>query len=110
MANATRAGVEANVNVVAAGVEDVVNPVPAGQRGMLISNPPWGVRMDDRNALLPLYRKMGEVLPSRFPGWKLWLLMGDDAHPEALGLPVLQRFEIQNGPVRVHFCGFELPE
>ncbi|MBN2715040.1 MAG: hypothetical protein JXX14_04240, partial [Deltaproteobacteria bacterium] len=43
--------------------------------GLLVANPPWGVRLND-GSILDTYREIGQ-LARRYPQWKLCLIASD---------------------------------
>jgi putative N6-adenine-specific DNA methylase len=52
-------------------------------------NPPYGTRLGDKGALLPLYQALGRVLLGRFAGWRVGLVTSEPALAGATGLPFL---------------------
>ncbi len=68
---------------------------PEGLPGLVIVNPPYGVRIGDRKPVLALYRSLGETLLARFQGWRVGLVTNDPALAAASGLP----FAAPIGPV-----------
>lgn len=86
-ANAERAGVAGHTEFRQAAISDILPP--AGPPGLVIVNPPYGTRIGDRTALAPLYRALGQVLRSRFAGWRVGLVASEPALAHATGLPFL---------------------
>jgi putative N6-adenine-specific DNA methylase len=85
--NAERAGVSAATQFTEHAIADLVRPeVPPG---LVMVNPPYGTRIGDRAGLTPLYRTMGQVLKTRFAGWRVGIIATDRALVEATGLPFL---------------------
>jgi putative N6-adenine-specific DNA methylase len=70
-------------------VPDQRCPRPRGSARPVIVNPPYGARLGDRKALLPLYRALGQTLLARFPGWRVGLIASDASLARATGLPFL---------------------
>lgn len=99
-ANAERAGVEGDVTF-ERGTLRQLEPPPG--RGSLVTNPPYGVRVGDRQGLRPLYADIGRVAATRLAGWDVTLLVADDALARATGLPLRPLLATRNGgiPVRV---------
>ncbi|HEY7742359.1 MAG TPA: hypothetical protein VIA19_04860 [Burkholderiales bacterium] len=90
--------VMARTNAERAGVADLTEfrqrPIsevaaPEGPPGLVIVNPPYGSRLGDRKALLPLYRALGHTLMTRFPGWRAGLVTSEPTLARATGLPFL---------------------
>jgi putative N6-adenine-specific DNA methylase len=99
-ANAERAGVAADVRFEVLPVSAVAGlPGP----GLVVTNPPYGVRVGERDRLRNLYVALGNLLRTRFPHWSAALLIGDRMLGDQLGLPLRDAFTTSNGgiPVRL---------
>ena len=99
-ANAERAGVAADLELRRAALSDIA---PPGATGLLLTNPPYGVRVGERAPLRDLYAQLGNVCRRDFSGWQVALLA---AHAELLAqtrLSFTTIFETSNGglPVRL---------
>lgn len=81
---------------------------PCGHQGVLVMNPPYGVRMGDKRELELLYRKIGEVFKRRFTGWTAYLLAGDLELAKLIGLKPSRRFVLFNGPLECRLLKYEL--
>jgi putative N6-adenine-specific DNA methylase len=99
-ANAARAGVSADVEFVPRALSDLV--VPASP-GLLLTNPPYGVRVGESGALRDLFARLGQVARTRCPGWRVALLSGDRTLEGHTGLRFREVLRTTNGglPVRV---------
>ncbi|MBR0655462.1 THUMP domain-containing class I SAM-dependent RNA methyltransferase [Plastoroseomonas arctica] len=87
MANAERAGVAEITAFRQAAISDAT---PPGDRpGLVIVNPPYGNRLGDGAALLPLYQAFGNVMTRRFAGWRVGIIASDARLAQATGLPFL---------------------
>jgi len=86
-ANAERAGVGGMTEFRQAAVSDI--QPPEGPKGLVILNPPYGTRIGDKKALIPLYRALGQVLKSRFSGWRVGIITAEGMLAQATGLPFL---------------------
>lgn len=62
---------------------------PEGPPGLVIANPPYGTRIGDKKALIPLYRAFGQTLTTRFSGWRVGIVTTETALAHATGLPFL---------------------
>ncbi|MDO5657298.1 MAG: class I SAM-dependent RNA methyltransferase [Paracoccus sp. (in: a-proteobacteria)] len=60
---------------------------PEGPPGLVIANPPYGGRIGNKNLLYGLYAAMGEVLRSRFAGWRVGIVTTEGGLARAMGLP-----------------------
>ncbi|HEX7121266.1 MAG TPA: class I SAM-dependent RNA methyltransferase [Gemmatimonadaceae bacterium] len=97
--NAERAGVAADLQLERAEVSALQ---PTGQPGWLVTNPPYGVRLGQRDELRGLYAEFGAVLRERFRGWRVAILSTDRRLDAQLRLPLLDALQTTNGGIRVH--------
>jgi putative N6-adenine-specific DNA methylase len=104
-ANAAAAGVASWVAIEPADVLDASAPEPAG---MLIANPPYGVRLNDQAQLDAFYPKLGDALKRRFAGWTACFLTGDLRLAKLIGLKPSKRTPLYNGDIECRFFRFEL--
>lgn len=103
--NARRAGLEYAISFDRRPFEDTE---PCGHQGVLVMNPPYGVRMGDKSELEGLYRKIGEIFKRRFTGWTAYLLAGDLELARLVGLKPARRFVLFNGPLECRLLKYEL--
>lgn len=78
---------------------DIVNVVPPADSGVLVANPPYGVRIGEGDDLALLYPKMGEALKRKFAGWNTYFLTNDLAMPKLMRLTPSKRTPLYNGPL-----------
>ncbi len=99
-ANAARAGVESDVAFTVAPIS-ALEPPPGD--GWLISNPPYGVRVGERDRLRNLYAQLGNVARAKLAGWTVGLLLADRRLESQTGLELRESFATRNGgiPVRM---------
>lgn len=100
LANAERAEVSSAARFRQAPVEALERP--EGMAGLVIVNPPYGLRIGDRKKLYPLYGALGTVLRARFSGWRVGLVTADPALARATGLDFHKPGEsVDNNGVRI---------
>lgn len=100
--NLHRAGLGDRVEVRRAALADVEPPGPGRAEiphGLLVTNPPYGVRLGEEREVEELWRSLGNVLRRRFLGWEGWLLAGDPELAKRLGLRPRGRHVLFNGPL-----------
>jgi putative N6-adenine-specific DNA methylase len=97
-ANADRAGVLDDVDFQVRAVS-AIEP-PAGP-GLLIANPPYGVRVGDTDALRSLYAALGNTARAKAPGWTLALLSAERKLEAQTGVAFTERFRTSNGGISV---------
>ena len=73
--------------------------VPPADHGVLVANPPYGVRIGEDEALAVLYPKMGEALKRKFAGWNTYFLTNDLRLPKLMRLTPSKRTPLFNGPL-----------
>lgn len=99
-ANAERAGV-ADITEFEEGAIEALTP-PNGPPGLVIVNPPYGDRIGDKARLKALYRALGQVLSTRFSGWRVGIITNDETLAKATGLPfALDAPPVLHGGLRV---------
>ncbi len=103
--NAAAAGVEAWVDIVEA---DALTRSAPGPSGLLIANPPYGVRLGDEADLAAFYPKLGDALKQHFAGWTACLLTGDPRLPKQIGLKPSRRTPLYNGAIECRLFRFEI--
>lgn len=99
-ANAVRAGVENDIEF---GVRalSAAAPPPRTGAGLVIANPPYGVRVGEREPLRDLFARLGQVMRTNFPGWRLALLSADRELEGQVGMRFEERFRTSNGGIGV---------
>jgi putative N6-adenine-specific DNA methylase len=78
---------------------DIVNVVPPADHGVLVANPPYGVRIGEGDDLALLYPKLGEALKRKFAGWNTYFLTNDLTMPKLMRLTPSKRTPLYNGPL-----------
>lgn len=77
--------------------QDMLEVTPAAESGVLVANPPYGVRIGEEDALAVLYPKMGELLKRKFSGWNTYFLTNDMTLPKGMRLTPSKRTPLFNG-------------
>jgi len=99
-ANAERAGVAGDVEF----VRRTVSELPAAEGpGLVACNPPYGVRVGERQALRNLYAALGTTLRERRPDWQLALLSASPLLDGQVGVRWREVWRTTNGgiPIRL---------
>ena len=95
----------ARTNLNAAGLTDVVSlkqanvleiSAPASS-GIIVSNPPYGVRLGNADDLASFYPKLGDALKQKFSGWRAYILSADMTLPKLIRLSASKRTVLFNG-------------
>ena len=85
--NAKRAGVSAFTEFKQQAISALVPP--EGAPGLVMVNPPYGTRIGNKTELVALYKALGQVLVSRFSGWRVGLVTTEVPLAKSTGLPFL---------------------
>ncbi len=78
---------------------DITTVIPPAESGVLVANPPYGVRIGEDEELALLYPKMGEALKRKFAGWNAYFLTNDMRLPKLMRLTPSKRTPLFNGPL-----------
>jgi len=105
-ANAARAGVSEEVELSVRPVS-AVDPPPG--LGWVVINPPYGVRVGERDPLRNLYAALGRTLRARCPGWTLALLSPDRVLEGQVGIPLDEALRTSNGGIPVRLVVGRVP-
>lgn len=109
-ANARRAGVAELISFDAAEVGKLVNPLPEGPTGTVISNPPYGERLESEPALIALHNMLGRIMKTQFGGWQLSLFSASPELLSCLQLRAERQFKAKNGPLECVQKNYQLAE
>jgi putative N6-adenine-specific DNA methylase len=106
-ANAARAGVSAELTLSRRALSDAAPP--AGP-GLVLTNPPHGVRLARGRDLRDLYARLGQVLRARCPGWRVALLSPGPRLWGATGLRLEPRLSVLHGGLRLALATGTVPD
>lgn len=105
-------------NIKAAGLDGVVNveqialaDLKCSQAsGLLITNPPYGERLQNKDEALQVYRTLGEVLRRECQGWHAAVLAPDVKQGQAVGIHSHRSLSFSNGSLPCKLYLFEVTE
>ncbi|MGP8035194.1 MAG: bifunctional 23S rRNA (guanine(2069)-N(7))-methyltransferase RlmK/23S rRNA (guanine(2445)-N(2))-methyltransferase RlmL [Steroidobacteraceae bacterium] len=100
-ANAARAGIAGQVQLEVGPLSEaapLAGRSPA-RAGLVCTNPPYGVRLEDQAGARAVYRELGAVLRERFAGWNAAVLTGAPALGVELGLRAHRTHTLWNGAI-----------
>lgn len=104
--NARRAGVEHLIHFQQRPVSALSHPK---KYGFLISNPPYGERMEEKESLPELYRELGEAL-RRLDSWSSYLITAYEDAEHYIGKKADKNRKIYNGMIKTYFYQFLGPK
>ena len=70
---------------------------PNGEGGIMISNPPYGVRLAEVQALQALYPQLGTWLKQHYAGWLTGMFTADRNMPKFMRLSPKRKIPLYNG-------------
>lgn len=98
--NIERAGLTKYIDVMVKELANFAPPTHHGNKqGIIVTNPPYGERMAEREYLIDLYTTFGKVLREKFAGWQLAMLAGSSEFSKALALHSHKQYHLFNGSI-----------
>ena len=104
--NAKRAGVEHLIHFQQRPVSELNHPK---KYGFLITNPPYGERLQEKEALAGLYGEIGEAL-NRLDSWSAYLITSYEDTQRYIGRKADKNRKIYNGMLKTYFYQFLGPK
>lgn len=106
----------AGVNLKAAGLEgcvrlmqaDLLELDPPAEAGVMVSNPPYGVRIGEESELEAFYPELGDALKAHWAGWRCHFLSADPALPKGMGLKASRRTPLFNGALECRLYEYRM--
>jgi putative N6-adenine-specific DNA methylase len=87
---------------------DILALEAPAEQGVLLINPPYGVRLNRPEELDAFYPKLGDWLKQRFSGWRAYIFTGDLRIPKLIGLAPSKRIPLFNGPLECRLYEFHI--
>ena len=81
---------------------------PPASRGMLVTNPPYGVRIGEKEKLAAFYPQLGDVLKKRFAGWTAFIFSGDPDLPKLIRLQPSRKTVLYNGALECRLYEYRM--
>lgn len=105
-ANARLAGVEHLVHFQRRGVDQLSH---AKKYGFILTNPPYGERLEDKENLQALYRTLGERYQS-LDSWSMYLITAYEQAESAIGRKADKNRKLYNGMMKTYFYQYMGPK
>ena len=105
--NAGRAGVVNLVQFEKRALE-AAESKPEYRPGLIVTNPPYGKRMDAEEDLPALYARLGDTLKRRFPGWRAAVFTGEPELGKRMGLRAVRVNRFYNGAIPCALLQFNI--
>ena len=104
--NAENAGVAHLIHFQQREVKDLNHP---RKYGFIITNPPYGERLEEKSALPRIYRDFGEAF-RRLDSWSAYMITSYDDAERYFGRKAEKNRKIYNGMIRTYFYQFPGPK
>lgn len=101
-ANAKMAGVDKLIHFQQREVKELRHPKPYG---FIITNPPYGERLEEKAALPALYREIGESF-QRLEKWSMYLITSYEKAENDIGRKADKNRKIYNGMLKTYYYQF----
>lgn len=107
---------QAKTNVAEAGLDHVVGiqtcdfrdlELPK-QPGVMVCNPPYGIRVGQDEDLTALYESLGQYAKQYASGWQLWLLNGNPSLSRSLQMKASRRIPVSNGGIECRWLNYAI--
>lgn len=107
---------DAQINLEAAGLAETVmlkqanilEISPPASNGILVANPPYGIRIGEQQTMMELYPKIGDLLKKKFSGWRAFILSADPALPKLIRLSTSRRTPLFNGALDCRLLEYKM--
>lgn len=104
--NAKRAGVAGLIHFQERPVSKLSHPK---KYGFVVTNPPYGERLEDKDALPELYRQIGDAMRN-LDTWSVYLITGYEDAEKYIGRKADKNRKIYNGMIKTYFYQFSGPK
>ena len=106
----------AALNLKESGLEDAVTLkqvnllelTPPKEQGFVVTNPPYGVRLGEKEELAAFYPKLGDVLKQKFDGWTAFIFSGDPELPKLIRLKPSRKTVLFNGALECRLYEYRM--
>ena len=99
--NAANAGVSVHIQK-----RDVSELTNAKKYGFIITNPPYGERLEDKESIPPIYKTLGERFKA-LDNWSLYMITSFEECEKYIGKKANKNRKVYNGMIKTYFYQFE---
>ena len=103
--NLRDAGLESAVTLKQVNLLELSAPAATG---LLVTNPPYGVRLGEKEDLAQFYPQLGDTLKKRFAGWTAFILSGDPELAKLIRLSASKRTVLYNGALECRLYEYRM--
>jgi putative N6-adenine-specific DNA methylase len=80
---------------------------PSAQ-GFIVTNPPYGVRLGEKEELAEFYPQLGDALKKKFSGWTVFIFSGDPELPKLIRLASSRKTVLYNGALECRLYEYRM--
>ena len=101
--NLSLAGLDGNIHFQQRDMRDISS---AKKYGFIITNPPYGERLEEKEAMPELYKEMGKAF-ARLDEWSYYIITGFEDAPKYFGRKPDKNRKIYNGMMKTYFYSYQ---
>jgi hypothetical protein len=101
--NLALAGLEGSIHFQQRDMRDISS---AKKYGFIITNPPYGERLEEKEAMPKLYREMGKAF-QKLDEWSYYIITGFEDAPKYFGRKPDKNRKIYNGMMKTYFYSYQ---
>jgi putative N6-adenine-specific DNA methylase len=103
--NLREAGLEDAVKLKQVNLLELSAPEPTG---VIVTNPPYGVRLGEKEELAEFYPRLGDALKQRFPNWTAFIFSGDPDIAKLIRLAASRKTVLYNGALECRLYEYRM--
>ncbi|MEL6124105.1 MAG: class I SAM-dependent RNA methyltransferase [Bacteroidota bacterium] len=89
-------------------LQDFFTSDPPSSPGLIVTNPPYGQRIGDREDMDAFYKEIGDTFKKSYSGWTAWVISANKESLKKLGLRTSQRLQLYNGPLECKYHRYDM--
>ena len=101
--NLSLAGLDGNIHFQHRDMRDISS---AKKYGFIITNPPYGERLEEKEVMPKLYKEMGKAF-ARLDEWSYYIITGFEDAPKYFGRKPDKNRKIYNGMMKTYFYSYQ---
>lgn len=86
---------------------DFFQEAPPAPEGLIVMNPPYGMRIEE-NDILAFYKRIGDTFKQSYSGWTAYMLSANHDAMKNVGLRTSEKHSLFNGPAPCKFWRYDM--
>ena len=87
---------------------DILKVPSPSSEGIIVSNPPYGLRSGKYHDLEDWYPRLGDMLKKKFVGWRAFFITADRRLQELIGLSTMRKTPLFNGGIECRLLEYPI--